>query len=226
MSNGQQAPCDRTTCSGRPGKRGQEGLRGLKGEKGEVGQTGTPGELVTKVAHLEKLLEMIMAGTQKDLYCGMGMKSREIPDSAISVSSSYSKHQGRYARLDEQPSEIPISYGVWHPIYNRVGEWIQIDLGKMRSVAGVITQGRPNCPCEQWVTSYKVKYGNSTNKYVTITENGRDKIFPANTDMDTKVANLFQTPVVARYIRIYPQTGHNFMVMRLELIRGECSDLY
>ena len=41
--------------------------------------------------------------------------------------------------------------------------WLQVDLGSPTRVVGVITQGRPNNDeWEQWVTSYKMLYGNST----------------------------------------------------------------
>ena len=48
------------------------------------------------------------------------------------------------------------------PHINRT-RWLQVDLGSPTRVVGVITQGRPNTDkWEQWVTSYKILYGNST----------------------------------------------------------------
>ena len=44
-----------------------------------------------------------------------------------------------------------------------LGEWIQVDLRNPTRVVAVITQGL-NYPgtVEEWVTSYKISYGNST----------------------------------------------------------------
>ena len=44
------------------------------------------------------------------------------------------------------------------------GEWIQVDLRKPTRVVAVVTQGR-NSPDwnDQWVTSYKISFGNSSN---------------------------------------------------------------
>ena len=45
--------------------------------------------------------------------------------------------------------------------------WLQVDLGLPTRVVGVITQGRP-ITHNQWVSSYKIRYGNSTSSLVSI----------------------------------------------------------
>ena len=46
-------------------------------------------------------------------------------------------------------------------------QWLQVDLGLPTRVVGVITQGRPTAD-KQWVSSYKILYGNSTSSLVSI----------------------------------------------------------
>jgi hypothetical protein len=43
----------------------------------------------------------------------------------------------------------------WSAAENKVGHWMQVDVGEIVSIAGIITQGRRDYP--QWVTSYKVQ---------------------------------------------------------------------
>ena len=46
--------------------------------------------------------------------------------------------------------------GSWSSRWNRVGQWIQIDVGTTTVVTKVATQGRQDVP--QWVRSYYLKY--------------------------------------------------------------------
>nr|XP_039264704.1 lactadherin-like [Styela clava] len=227
LMSDRRTSCDKSTCQGIPGKRGQKGPSGSRGIKGDTGATGSPRELEEKVKRVEAALKIITSSIPSEIknVCAMGMKSRAIPDSAISVSSEYSpEYNGRHGRLDEQQSS-GLMYAAWHPQPSQIGEWFQVDFGVRKSVAGVVSQGRPPC-CNQWTTSYKVKVANSTDLFQSVTENGSDKIFKANTDDNTRVTNIFPTPITCRYIRIYPQTWNNVAAMRLEFIRGECFSLY
>ncbi len=75
----------------------------------------------------------------------------------------------------------------------------QIDAAESVSVSGVITQGRREAA--QWVTTFKVRVSTDLKNWVWV-ECGR--VFDANSDYSTKVFTLFDRPVKARYIRIYP----------------------
>ena len=47
------------------------------------------------------------------------------------------------------------SPGGWCSGANTVGNWIELDNGKLGSLSGIITQGRKNA--SQWVKSFKLK---------------------------------------------------------------------
>ena len=84
----------------------------------------------------------------------VGMESRAIPDSSITASVYYSKGYEPYnARLNIQPGGG--SYGVWAG-KNRADEYLQVDLGKLKDIRKVATQGRANK--NQWVKRYKLQY--------------------------------------------------------------------
>ena len=58
---------------------------------------------------------------------------------------------------------------------DRYDQWIQVDLGELQAVSGIIMQGRANY--NQWVTEYQVEYSTdgSTWQYVQ-DENGEDMV--------------------------------------------------
>lgn len=101
------------------------------------------------------------------------------------------------------------SVQAWSSRYNKIDEYITFDLGSIRNIGGVVTQGRKNY--NQWVTSFKVGYSNDNKNYKEVDFGNK---FIANWDRSTKVTNLFTIPVNAKYIRIYPQSWYGHMSMR------------
>lgn len=79
------------------------------------------------------------------------MESRDIPDSAITASSKYSENYAAHsARLNNDPKH-------WAPSSNGVGEWFQVDFGKLTLVTKVATQGRPTPP-QSYMRSYSLSH--------------------------------------------------------------------
>ncbi|KAI8494565.1 hypothetical protein Bbelb_277910 [Branchiostoma belcheri] len=114
--------------------------------------------------------------------------------------------------------------GAW--CANGGNPWLQVDLNSLKSVAGVITQGRAGYP--QWVTSYKLAFSNDGVTWETYTEDGREKVFAGNTDENTEVEHFLDPPVTARFVRFYPQTvyGHPSMRMEVLLCAPDCTSDY
>nr|XP_039256811.1 lactadherin-like isoform X1 [Styela clava] len=219
-----QVSCDQ--CQGRPGKKGPLGPPGPQGNKGKKGEEGSCDTLNKRMRKLEeKILESEKKynNLPKSVRCYMGMKSRDIPNSAITSSSDHTaSHASRFGRLDMEQDGT--RSGAWSPLRAVLGEWIQVDLGEPKFVAGVITQGRPIHG--EWVKTFRAKCGSSISSLRHITENGNAKIFNGNTDMDTKVINLFPSPMTCRYIRLEPLSWIGFNSMRFEVVRGDCYDQY
>ena len=94
---------------------------------------------------------------------------------------------------------------------------LTIDLGKVQTVVGVVTQGRSDLA--EYVTSYKLSYAAGVN-FTDIQHTNRR--FPANRDQHTKVTNYFE-PVRARYIRLTPVTSKNGPSLRMGLVIMEQS---
>jgi hypothetical protein len=100
----------------------------------------------------------------------------------------------------------------WSAEANKVGNWYQMDNGKIADIVGVAIKGRKNS--DQRVKTFKVKYYDAGNwKDV---DGGAT--FTGNKDSDTQVEVKFAAPVKTRYIRIYPQTWNKHMSLRAGLI--------
>nr|XP_039266363.1 lactadherin-like [Styela clava] len=218
-----QLICDSSQCQGSPGEIGPTGAKGQKGEQG------TAENLEERIRELEDSLtktNQIIDALPRSTYCYMGMRSRDIPDSAITASSIYDEyHQAYHGRLDNRAKTEDC--GRWSPkkvSFNQKGEWLQVDFGRSELVGGIITQGRD--AVAQWVASFTVSCGLSTSSLATIQESGVEKIFAGNSDVDTKVINMFPKPITCRFIRVHPQTWYIYINMRVEFIKGVCYDLY
>ena len=83
------------------------------------------------------------------------MKNGKIPNSAITATTVLNQYYGtERARLDTAKSG---SYaGAWIPKSQDVGQWIQVDLGKITKITRLATQGRQDAG--HWVKSYSISY--------------------------------------------------------------------
>ena len=81
-----------------------------------------------------------------------------------------------------------------------------------RKWVAIETQGRGN-DLDEWVTQYMVIASNDGTNWVPV-DGG--KLFPGNSDRNTKVRNEFNTPITSRIIRIMPKTWNLFLSMRFD----------
>jgi len=96
----------------------------------------------------------------------------------------------------------------WTAARKYVGEWMQIDLGAVYSVVGVIVQGRSE-GVEEWVSRLRVEYGSNS-----IRPDGIVGEFQGNTDANSRVEVSFNTPISSRYIRLSPLEWEGQISMR------------
>nr|XP_056722078.1 lactadherin [Euleptes europaea] len=152
----------------------------------------------------------------------LGMKSHLISDEQITASSVY-KTWGigaftwhpHYARLDKTGKT-----NAWSALTNGQGEWLQVDLKKEKRVTGVITQGARDFGHIQYVAAYKVSYSSDGTTWTLYRDNGTNstKIFEGNSDNYSHKKNVFDVPIYARFVRILPESWHNRITLRLELL--------
>jgi len=121
------------------------------------------------------------------------------------VSSLYSGQLGSYY---ENPQLM--SLNAWWPRRADKNQWLQIDVGKVQSIAGVVTQGSSNHG--YWVKTYKVSVSKDGKRFEFLQ---CGQIFDANTAYgNTKVKTMFDLPVEGRYVRIHPETWRGHIAMR------------
>ena len=137
-----------------------------------------------------------------------------IPDSQLSGSGFYDANfPYSRSRLHTQVNGIG---GAWAVDESTVGEYIQADFGQPQRIQAVATQGRHDY--DQWVTSYKFAYSTDgvTYDYVRNAD-GSDRVFGGNSDRNTVVEHSFDVVIVARFVRLYPQTYYDYMSLRWEV---------
>ncbi|XP_063867870.1 uncharacterized protein LOC135104399 [Scylla paramamosain] len=148
---------------------------------------------------------------------GLGMENYVIPNEQITASSQKTPDDKAHAaRLnadwawtaegDSKPEGESL-----------LSEWLQIDLGEVKEVTGVVTQGHPHY--NQYVKNFVVQFSETglTWEDVMEPEDAYAKQFQGNTDSSTPVTNLFPEPVFARYVRIVPTDFHTAISLRVEL---------
>ena len=95
--------------------------------------------------------------------------------------------------------------------------WYQIDLGSIRTVGGVVTQG--HAKLDQWVTALKIQTG-ITEASLAYVNNGEEFAANPNGDRNTKVEILFGTRVEARYVRLFPTARKASISLRAAVTNG------
>ncbi|XP_033105774.1 uncharacterized protein LOC117108037 [Anneissia japonica] len=178
--------------------------------------------------HISMRFEVLGCAVTDDTSAGLcrepaGLESLEIPSAAISASSEYNaQHGARRGRLNLAPDGDGI--GAWAARSNDRNQWIQVNLGEVTEVTGVITQGR-NGDYDQWVTAYEVLYGmDGTNWNSILGADGQAREFVGNSDKDTQVTNLFPAAVNAQYIRVHPLRWNGHISMRFEVLSCPSED--
>ncbi|XP_019639923.1 PREDICTED: uncharacterized protein LOC109481774 [Branchiostoma belcheri] len=192
--------------AGRDGRDGRDGVAGPPGPPGPPGGCGRCEETSCKQRPCTAV--------------PLGMESGVIPDGHITASSTHSNCPTRNARLHSQQSGSARAWCADNPL--NTNQWLQVDVGAVTTVAGVITQGRSNY--SQWVTSYKLRFSRDGITWSTYLDKlGREKVFPGNSDKDTEVRHLLDPPVTARYVRFWPQTWYRHISMRVEVLGQDCT---
>ena len=139
---------------------------------------------------------------------------KDTPDTSRSASSVHNDEpigtgHGR-GRLDSEQA--------WSAKTNQVGEWYQIDNGRVAIISGISIHTRKDYPYNtQRVESFKVKSKGVSGPWEDV-DGG--KIYTGNTS-GTQVNVFFDTPVESRFIRIYPQTWTNHMSLRADIFVGQ-----
>ncbi|CAH3154101.1 unnamed protein product [Pocillopora meandrina] len=146
------------------------------------------------------------------------MESGAIFDSQITASSMLNDNLAApNARLHFKGSKNPLRRAGWVAGVKNINQWLQVDLQHITRVIGIATQGRHDF--EQWVTKYKLQYGDDGQTFRVYKRNGdiSDTVFPGNKDRDTVVYHDLNPLIYVRYVRVLPMAWTGTIAMRIEL---------
>merc|ERR1719483_1770871 len=146
---------------------------------------------------------------------------RLIQDEWLTSSGSKDGCTEASARLHSEggTADSPIGMqGAWCASADAVGVWIEVDLGDMRHITGIATQGRSDA--NNWVESYTVKGSMNGYDWQSFYNEEYDHIFIGNSDRETVVTHSFVQHQRARYVRIYPQSWRIWPSLRFEVYGG------
>ena len=115
----------------------------------------------------------------------IGVEDGKIPNAYITSSSTYNRYHAPWlGRLNNMARGR--YKGGWSARKNDKRQWLQFNLGSPTLIKVIRTQGRQDV--SQWVTSYKVYYGNDGIRFTLYRKGGRLKV-----RLETKIAQ-FQNP--------------------------------
>jgi len=103
------------------------------------------------------------------------------------------------------------SHQAWSALHNRANEWMQIDLGEVKNIGGVVTQGRHNYA--QWVTSYTVMISEDAGSFDDF-----DGVLMGNRDQHSKVFNRITSVKRAQYVRFMAKGWFGHISMRAAVL--------
>ncbi|NXI86779.1 AEBP1 protein, partial [Rhipidura dahli] len=151
----------------------------------------------------------------------IGLESHRIEDDQILASSMLRHGLGaQRGRLNMQAgtNEDDFFDGAWCAEDDSRAHWLEVDTRRITMFTGVITQGRDSQIHDDFVTSFYVGFSNDSQHWVMYSNGYEEMMFYGNVDKDTPVLTEFPEPVVARYIRIYPQRWNGSLCLRLEVL--------
>ncbi|KAK2839559.1 hypothetical protein Q5P01_013299 [Channa striata] len=150
-----------------------------------------------------------------------GLESGKITDDQITASSSFydGRWQARQARLNYNDN-------AWTPSEDSNREYIQVDLHTLKVLTGIATQGAISKETQKtyYVNTFKLEVSTNGEDWMVYRHGKNHKVFHANTDPTEVVLNRIPQPVLARFVRIRPQSWKNGIALRFELYGCQITD--
>uniref|UniRef100_A0A3P8VW26 Neuropilin n=1 Tax=Cynoglossus semilaevis TaxID=244447 RepID=A0A3P8VW26_CYNSE len=158
----------------------------------------------------------------EDFDCSdpLGMESGEITSDQIMASTQYSPS------WSPERSRLNYYENAWTPAEDSNKEWIQVDLGFLRFVSAIGTQGGISQETHRvyFVKSYKVDVSSNGEDWITLKEGSKQKVFQGNTNPTDVAKTMLPKPTLTRFIRIRPVTWETGIALRFEVYGCKISE--
>ncbi|XP_036382997.1 adipocyte enhancer-binding protein 1-like [Megalops cyprinoides] len=158
----------------------------------------------------------------------LGLESHRIENDQLLASSVANHGFGpQRGRLNMQGThdENDMYGGAWCADSEDREHWFEVDVRQETEFTGVITQGRDSQIYNDFVSTFYVAFSNDSRDWTLLHDGYSEWLFFGNVDKDTPVLSQFVEPVVARYIRILPQSWNGSLCMRLEVMGCPIKDV-
>uniref|UniRef100_A0A671YTJ2 Neuropilin n=1 Tax=Sparus aurata TaxID=8175 RepID=A0A671YTJ2_SPAAU len=158
----------------------------------------------------------------EDFDCSdpLGMESGEITSDQIMASSKYNPS------WSSERSRLNYYENAWTPAEDSNKEWIQVDLGFLRFVSAIGTQGAISQETRRiyFVKSYKVDVSSNGEDWITLKEGSKQKVFQGNTNPTDVAKTMLPKPTLTRFVRIRPVTWETGIALRFEVYGCKISE--
>ncbi|KAL8180994.1 UNVERIFIED_CONTAM: hypothetical protein K2H54_043513 [Gekko kuhli] len=143
----------------------------------------------------------------------LGLASGTIADSQITASDHYGQWVSSLARLDNSGS-----INAWST--DNGNSWIQVDLLRPKILHGIKTQGARQKFSTLYVSQFVILHSLDGRKWKEYKGNSTSSrmIFFGNVDAASVKHNIFDPPIIARYVRLHPTHYSIRVTLRMELI--------
>ncbi|XP_029785375.1 coagulation factor VIII isoform X3 [Suricata suricatta] len=143
----------------------------------------------------------------------LGMASGRIQDFQITASGQYGQWAPKLARLHYSGSVN--AWSTKDPI-----SWIKVDLLTPTIIHSIMTQGARQKLSSLYVSQFIIMYSLDGNKWQSYRGNstGTLTVFFGNVDSSGIKHNIFNPPIIARYIRLHPTHYSIRSTLRMELM--------
>uniref|UniRef100_A0A7N6B4B9 Neuropilin n=1 Tax=Anabas testudineus TaxID=64144 RepID=A0A7N6B4B9_ANATE len=158
----------------------------------------------------------------KDFDCSdpLGMESGEITSDQIMASSQYNPS------WSPERSRLNYYENAWTPAEDSNKEWIQVDLGFLRFISAIGTQGAISQETQKiyFVKTYKVDVSSNGEDWITLKEGSKQKIFQGNTNPTDIAKSMLPKSTLTRFVRIRPVTWETGIALRFEVYGCKISE--
>ncbi|XP_043362085.1 discoidin, CUB and LCCL domain-containing protein 1-like isoform X2 [Dermochelys coriacea] len=141
---------------------------------------------------------------------------------AAGFNASSSWHEvnamGQYKPWTAEQAAFSAHGNSWAADPSSETEWLEIDLGGRKNITGIITKGSSD-KYNFYVKSYQVfssRDGKNWKAYRS-SSGQEETVFEGNADSLQEVSNTFIPPILARYLRIMPQSWNQRIALKVAL---------
>uniref|UniRef100_A0A8C8RA77 Discoidin, CUB and LCCL domain containing 1 n=1 Tax=Pelusios castaneus TaxID=367368 RepID=A0A8C8RA77_9SAUR len=125
---------------------------------------------------------------------------------------------GQYKLWTAEQAAFNAHGNSWAADPSSENQWLEIDLGGRKNITGIITKGSSD-KYNYYVKSYRVSSSKDGKNWKVYRSNSGhdDKIFEGNIDSFQEVSHTFIPPILARYLRIMPQSWNHRIALKVAL---------